>query len=52
MMNKKICYCHNYTAADLEKDALEHGRSTIMKKIIAESKAGNCNCATNNPKGR
>ena len=47
-----ICYCHNYTANDLEKDVFEHGHSTIMEQIIAESKAGNCNCKTNNPKGR
>jgi hypothetical protein len=51
-MDEMICYCHKYTAADLERDALEHGRSTIMEQIIAESKAGNCNCKTNNPKGR
>ncbi|MCF8057545.1 MAG: hypothetical protein K9K37_13030 [Desulfocapsa sp.] len=47
-----ICYCHNHTAADLEKDVLEHGRSTIMEQIIAESKAGKCDCKTLNPKGR
>jgi len=51
-MNETICYCHHYTAKDLEEDALKHGKSTIMEKIIAESKAGNCNCKTNNPKGR
>ena len=51
-MDKMICYCHRYTAGDLEKDVLEHGKSTLMEKIIAESKAGNCNCETNNPKGR
>jgi len=52
LKEEMICYCHNYTAGDLEKDVAQHGRSTIMEKIIAESKAGNCNCATNNPKGR
>jgi len=51
-MSEMICYCHSYTAGDLEKDVLEHGRSTIMERIIAESKAGNCNCTENNPKGR
>ncbi len=51
-MNEMICYCHKFTTADLEQDVEEHGRSTIMERIIAESKAGNCNCATNNPKGR
>jgi len=52
LKEEMICYCHKYTAGDLEKDVAQHGRSTIMEKIIAESKAGNCNCATNNPKGR
>ncbi|MCF6188010.1 MAG: hypothetical protein L3J49_11140 [Desulfobulbaceae bacterium] len=51
-MNEMICYCHKFTATDLEQDVQEHGRSTIMERIVAESKAGNCNCATNNPKGR
>ena len=51
-MDKMICYCHNHTAASLEKDVLEHGSSTIMEQIIAESKAGNCRCKTKNPKGR
>ena len=51
-MDKIICYCHNHTAAELERDVLQHGESTIMEQIIAESKAGNCNCAANNPKGR
>lgn len=51
-MDEMICYCHNHTSSDLEKDVAEHGRSTIMEQIIAESKAGNCSCETNNPKGR
>ena len=51
-MDEMICYCHNHTATDLKKDALEHGRSTIMEQIIAESKSGKCNCKTNNPTGR
>ena len=51
-MDEMICYCHRYTAQDLEKDVVEHGRSLLMERIIAESKAGNCNCAENNPKGR
>jgi hypothetical protein len=51
-MNETICYCFNYTEDDLEKDVVEHGHSTIMERIIAESKAGACSCETNNPKGR
>lgn len=51
-MEEKICYCFNYTADDLEKDVRENGRSTIMERIMAESKQGNCDCENNNPKGR
>ncbi len=50
-MEELICYCHGYSAAALEEDVRRHGRSTIMDKIMAESKAGHCDCATNNPKG-
>ncbi len=52
MTNRTICYCFNHTIEDLEKDVAEHGRSTIMEQIITDSKAGNCNCQTKNPKGR
>ncbi len=52
LKEEMICYCHSYTVSDLERDVAQHGRSTITEKIIAESKAGNCNCAANNPKGR
>ena len=51
-MDEMICYCHNYTVTDLTNDVAENDRSTIMEKIITESKAGNCDCKTNNPKGR
>jgi hypothetical protein len=51
-MNKYICYCFCHTREDIEQDLEKHGRSTIMERIMAESKKGNCNCATNNPKGR
>ncbi len=50
--DEKICYCHNYTVGDLEDDALAHGRSLIMELIMAESRAGNCDCEKNNPKAR
>lgn len=52
MREELICYCFNHTAADIERDALTHGRSMIMEKILAEKKAGGCQCATKNPKGR
>ncbi|RUM34890.1 MAG: hypothetical protein DSY50_05715 [Desulfobulbus sp.] len=51
-MGKTVCFCHNYTVQDIEQDVQQHGRSTIIERIKAESKAGNCNCKENNPRGR
>ncbi len=52
MGGRYICYCFKHTKEALQEDARAHGRSTIMEQIIAASKAGNCNCAQNNPKAR
>jgi len=51
-MNDYICYCFEYTRQDIEEDLNKNGRSLIMEKIKAEKKFGNCQCATQNPKGR
>jgi len=51
-MDQQICYCFGYTDADIKKDIEEHGSSTIMERITAEKKAGACQCAEKNPKGR
>ena len=51
-MENFICFCFEYTDVDIRKDILENqGKSTIIEKIIAETKAGNCQCRTKNPKG-
>ena len=51
-MKNYVCWCFEYTAADIEADVLANaGRSTIMERIIAEKKAGVCQCADKNPKG-
>ena len=47
-----ICYCFAYTKDDIEQDFTINGRYLIMEKIAAEKKAGGCDCATKNPKGR
>uniref|UniRef100_A0A7C4ET58 BFD-like (2Fe-2S) protein n=1 Tax=Desulfomonile tiedjei TaxID=2358 RepID=A0A7C4ET58_9BACT len=47
-----VCYCHEYTAEDIERDFLANGRSTIVEKIAAAKKANGCECATKNPKGK
>jgi hypothetical protein len=52
METEYICYCFKHSKEALEEDVRRHGRSTIMEQIIAESKAGHCNCRTNNPKGK
>jgi cation transport ATPase len=47
-----ICYCFGYTASDIQQDFIKNGRSLIIEKITAEKKAGGCDCANKNPKGR
>ena len=46
-----ICYCFEYTAEDIQQDYMKNSRSTIMEKIQAEKKFGNCQCTVKNPKG-
>lgn len=51
-MNDLVCYCFRYTKYDIEQDFITNGRSLIMERIAAEKKAGACDCANKNPKGR
>ena len=51
-MSKIICFCFGYTLPDIERDALAHGRSTLLECILASHAAGACRCAEANPKGR
>jgi len=51
-MENLICYCFGYTTSDIERDVLANSKSTIMDRIVSEKKAGGCQCATKNPKGR
>lgn len=51
--NDCVCYCFAYSRKDIEEDCYENnGHSTILTKIISEKKAGKCDCAEKNPKGR
>jgi uncharacterized membrane protein YraQ (UPF0718 family) len=52
MKKEYVCHCFEHTREAIEEDAEKHGRSTITEQIIADSKAGNCNCEADNPKGR
>jgi uncharacterized protein with HEPN domain len=47
-----VCYCFGYSRKDIETDFIQHHRSLILEKIAAEKKAGGCDCAHKNPKGR
>jgi hypothetical protein len=48
-----ICYCFGYSRKDIEKDYVDNdSRSTILERITFEKKAGKCDCAQKNPKGR
>ncbi|MBW1925340.1 MAG: (2Fe-2S)-binding protein [Deltaproteobacteria bacterium] len=51
-MNDLICYCFGYTEKDIEADARANGRSLIMERIQGKKRAGTCDCAAQNPKGR
>lgn len=47
-----VCYCFNYTKVEIEKDYIDHGRSTILEKIALANRSGGCDCAQKNPKRR
>jgi hypothetical protein len=50
---KKVCYCFDYTDADIIDDFLKHrGCSTILEKIVEAKKTGTCQCDLKNPKKR
>jgi hypothetical protein len=48
-----VCYCFEFTAADIQADVLaNNGRSLILEKIVAEKRAGGCRCSDTHPEGR
>lgn len=49
---EQICFCFGYTREDIEADYTLHGKSTVLAHIIAEKKAGGCQCKTKNPTGK
>lgn len=52
-MNKKICYCFEYTEDDIIRDLNRNdGVSTILDKITKAKKQGNCNCKDKHPEHR
>jgi hypothetical protein len=52
-MNRPICYCFNYSEADIEQDVINNkGLSAILEKIQASKKEGICRCHQKNPTGK
>jgi Zinc binding domain/BFD-like [2Fe-2S] binding domain len=47
-----VCYCFGFTRRDLLDEIRETGKSTVVERITAEVKAGNCACEVKNPSGR
>ena len=46
-----LCYCFDYTRADIRRDLEEKGVTDIPERIKAEVKAGSCACEVKNPSG-
>ncbi len=46
-----LCYCFDYTRADIERDIEQHGLSEILKRVKAEVQGGFCACEVKNPSG-
>ncbi|GAK56651.1 hypothetical protein U27_03614 [Candidatus Vecturithrix granuli] len=49
--DEMICYCFHYTAGDIRRDAIEHGESTILQRILNAKRSGGCQCVEKHPKG-
>jgi len=46
-----LCYCFDYTRADIRRDIETLGKSEIPERIKAEVQAGFCACEVKNPSG-
>lgn len=46
-----LCYCFEFTRADVRREVAETGDSTIPDRIDAEIRAGRCACERRNPSG-
>ncbi|MBE0501501.1 MAG: hypothetical protein IBX47_08670 [Desulfuromonadales bacterium] len=52
-MEKKICYCFNFTKRAIIVDLQLHcGRSTIVEQILKAQQEGECRCSETHPEGR
>ncbi|MHB1845685.1 MAG: putative iron-sulfur cluster-binding metallochaperone [Deltaproteobacteria bacterium] len=48
----QLCYCFDFTRADVRQELAETGTTTIPARITAEVRAGRCACEVKNPSGR
>lgn len=46
-----LCYCFEFTRADVRREVAETGDSTIPDRIDTEVRAGRCACERKNPSG-
>lgn len=46
-----LCYCFNFTRADVRREVAATGDCNIPARITAEVRAGRCACETRNPSG-
>jgi hypothetical protein len=46
-----VCYCFDFSVADLRKDIAAEGETGIPAMIAAEVRAGHCACEVRNPQG-
>ncbi|MEO8349271.1 MAG: (2Fe-2S)-binding protein [Acidobacteriota bacterium] len=46
-----VCYCFDFTIADLRNDIANRGETDIPASITAEIQAGHCACEVRNPRG-
>lgn len=49
---RPVCYCFDHRREDIEKELRSNGYTTILERITAEVKAGNCACEVRNPSGK
>jgi len=46
-----LCYCFEFTVADLCSDLIARGETDIPERITQEIQAGHCACEVKNPEG-
>jgi hypothetical protein len=46
-----VCYCFDFTVADLRREIETEGKTRIPATISAEIEAGHCACEVRNPRG-